>query len=380
MKAVTYQGLLNVKVKNVSDPKIEKDDDMIVRVTAASVCGSDLHLYHGFVPSLEKDYVIGHEAVGVVEEVGNKVEKFKRGDKVVIPFNIACGHCFYCESGLESQCDEANKEVQSEVGAIYGCSRLYGDYWGSQAELVRVPFANFAPFKVPNDCEITDDVLVLLTDALPTSYWGVENAGVKKGDTVIVLGCGPIGLMTQKLAWLKGAKRVIAVDHITYRLEHARKYNKVETYNFKETKNLSELLIDITNGGADVVIDCVGVSGKMTPVELVETALRLQGGAMGAIVMASQVVRKGGTIQLIGAYGLRYNAFPLGDLFARNITLKMGYAPVIHQIPYLYTLLHNKQFNPSDLITHHLSLDDGEHAYNIFNKRKENCLKIILNP
>lgn len=380
MKAVTYQGILKVEVKNVPDPVIQLPDDIIVRVTASSICGSDLHLYHGMIPSLEKDYVIGHEAVGIVEELGREVNGLKKGDKVVIPFNVACGHCFYCENGLESQCDETNKEEKPEAGAMFGCSRLYGDYFGSQAEWLRVPFANFTRFKVPDDNELSDEVLVLLADAIPTAYWGVTDAGVKPGDTVIVIGSGPIGLLTQKFSWLKGASRVIAIDRIPYRLEHARRTNGVEVYNFEETKELSDLLLELTKGGADVVIDCVGASGKMSPIEFAETALFLQGGGLTAIKMASQVVRKGGVVQLVGVYGLRYNGFPLGDFFARNITLKMGYAPAIHHTKYLYELLKKEKMKVDDIITHHMPLTDGEKAYQVFNKRKDHALKIILKP
>jgi len=378
MKAVTYQGFMNVKVKEVPEPIIKQPEDVIVKVTHASICGSDLHFYHGMIPSLEKEYVLGHEAIGVVEEVGNDVFGLKRGDKVVIPFNIACGKCIYCKSNLESQCENVN--VEGEIGACYGCSRLYGDYSGSQAEYVRVPFANFAPFKVPENNVVTDEELLLLADALPTAFWGIDHAGVKNGDTVIVIGCGPIGLITQKLAWLRGAKRVIAVDRILYRLEFAKNWSHAECYLYNDSKELSDVLLELTSGGADVVIDCVGMSGKMTSLELVETALQFQGGALGAIEFASQVVRKGGTIQLIGVYGLRYNQFPLGDLFIRNITLKMGIAPVIHSIPYLYNLLQSKQLELSDVITHKLPITEAEHAYRIFNKRIENCLKIILSP
>jgi S-(hydroxymethyl)glutathione dehydrogenase / alcohol dehydrogenase len=380
MKAVTYQGIFNVEVKNVPDPVIQLPDDIIVRVTASSICGSDLHLYHGMIPSLEKDYVIGHEAVGIVEELGREVNGLTKGDKVVIPFNIACGHCFYCENGLESQCDEANKEEKPEVGAMFGCSRLYGDYFGSQAEWLRVPFANFTRFKVPEDNELSDETLVLLADAIPTAYWGVTNAGVKPGDTVIVIGSGPIGLLTQKFSWLKGASRVIAIDRIPYRLEHARRTNAVEVYNFEETNELSDLLLELTKGGADVVIDCVGASGKMSPIEFAETALFLQGGGLTAIKMAAQVVRKGGVVQLVGVYGLRYNGFPLGDFFVRNITLKMGYAPAIQHTSYLYELLKKEKIRVDDLITHHMPLTDGKKAYQLFNKRKDRCLKIILKP
>lgn len=380
MKAVTYQGILDVEVKNVPDPVIQLPDDIIVRVTATSICGSDLHLYHGMIPSLEKDYVIGHEAVGIVEELGREVKGLTKGDKVVIPFNIACGHCYYCENGLESQCDQANKEEKPEAGAMFGCSRLFGDYFGSQAEWLRVPFANFTRFKVPEDNELSDEVLVLLADAIPTAYWGVTNAGVKPGDTVIVIGSGPIGLLTQKFSWLKGASRVIAIDRISYRLEHARRNNAVEVFNFEETNELSDLLLELTKGGADVVIDCVGASGKMTPMEFAETALFLQGGGLTAIKMAAQVVRKGGTVQLVGVYGLRYNGFPLGDFFARNITLKMGYAPAIHHTTYLYELLKKEKIRVDDIITHHMPLIDAKKAYQVFNKRKEQCLKIILKP
>ncbi|MCM3410587.1 alcohol dehydrogenase catalytic domain-containing protein [Metabacillus litoralis] len=378
MKAVTYQGFMDVKVKEMPNPVMKQNDDIIVRVTHTSICGSDRHFYHGMVPSMGKDYIIGHEAVGIVEEIGSRVHKVKKGDKVAIAYNIACGECLNCQNKLESQCLVSNPE--GEIGACFGCSRLYGDYSGSQAEYVRVPFANFGTFKVPKNNSIPDEELLLLTDALSTAYWGIEQAGVKKGDTVIILGCGPIGLLTQKLAWFRGAKRVIAIDHVPYRLEHSKKWNNTEVFNFNQHKDLEHHIKEITKGGADVVIDCVGMSGKMTPTEMVETALRLQGGALGAIELASQLVRSGGVIQLIGIYGLRYNQFPLGDLFARNITLKMGLASVIHIMPFLYELLQSKQISINDVITHTLPLDKAEHAYRIFNSHKEKCLKIILKP
>lgn len=377
MKAVTYQGFMDVKVKEMPKPKLKNKDDIIVRVTHTSICGSDRHLYHGMIPSMGKDYIIGHEAVGIVEEVGPDVHKVHVGDKVAVPYNIACGKCINCQNQLESQCINSNPE--GEIGGCYGCSRLYGDYSGSQAEYVRVPFANFGTFKVPDYNEVPDEELLLLTDAFSTAYWGINQAGVKEGDTVVVLGCGPIGLLTQKLAWYRGAKRVIAIDNVPYRLEHANKWNKVETFHNKD-KELEQKLKEMTKGGADVVIDCVGMSGKMTPTEKVETALGLQGGALGAIELASQIVRIGGTIQLIGIYGLRYNQFPLGDLYIRNITLKMGMASVIHIMPFLHELVQSQQVKITDVITHMLPLDQAEHAYRIFNGHKENCLKIILKP
>ncbi len=378
MKAVTYQGIKDVKVKEVPDATLQKRDDILVRITSTAICGSDLHLVHGMIQNLQEDYIIGHEPMGIVEEVGPEVTKVKKGDRVVVPFTIACGQCFYCQNHLESQCDNSNDN--GEVGAFFGYTGTFGGYPGGQAELLRVPFANFTPFVVPEDCEMEDEKLLFLSDVIPTAYWGVDNAGVKPGDTVIVLGCGPVGLMTQKFAWMKGAKRVIAVDYIQYRLEHAKRTNKVEIFDFTKEHNAGNALKEMTGGGADVVIDCVGMDGKMTMMEVVETALKLQGGSMGAILIASQAVRKGGTIQLVGVYGLRYNAFPLGDLFARNITLKMGQAPVIHYLPHLYDMIKRGDFDPTDIITHKLPLSEAEHGYGIFDQKLDDCIKVILKP
>src|SRR5690606_15286829 len=263
--------------------------------------------------NMPKDFIIGHEPMGIVEEVGPEVTRVKKGDRVIIPFNVACGQCWYCTHELESQCDNANPH--GDAGAYLGYSETFGGYAGGQAEYLRVPYANFMPFKVPDDCEMEDEKLLFLSDILPTAYWGVDNAGVKEGDTVIVLGCGPVGLLAQKFAWLKGAKRVIAVDYIGYRLEHAKRTNQVEIVNFEDEKNIGNHLKEMTQGGADVVIDCVGMDGKKTLMEHVQSMLMLQGGTMGALLIASQAVRKGGTIQVVGVYGMRYNAFPLGDLF-----------------------------------------------------------------
>lgn len=378
MKAVTYQGIKDIQVKEVHDPKIEKPDDIIVRITTSAICGSDLHLIHGMIPNLPEDYIIGHEPIGVVEEVGPEVTRLKKGDRVIVPFNVACGVCIYCKTQLTSQCDNSNPHGQ--MGGFFGYSETAGGYAGGQAEYMRVPYGNFTPFRIPDNCEVEDEKLVLLGDALSTAYWSVDSAGVKEGDTVIVLGCGPVGLLTQKFAWLKGAKRVIAVDYIDYRLEHAKRHNHVETINFEDDENIGNNLKEMTQGGADVVIDCVGMDGKMTTIEMIATGLKLQGGAMGAIVIASQAVRKGGTVQLTGVYGLRYNAFPLGDFFARNITLRMGQAPVIPYIPYLYNLVAEGKVDPGDIITHILPLDQAKHGYHVFDNKSEGCIKVLLKP
>jgi len=378
MKAVTYQGIKNVKVKEVTDPKMEKKDDIIVKITTTAICGSDLHLIHGMIPNFPEDYIIGHEPMGIVEEVGPDVTRVKKGDRVIVPFNVSCGDCIYCKSDLTSQCDNSNPH--GDAGAFFGYSETFGGYPGGQAEFLRVPYGNFTPFKIPENCEVEDEKLCLLSDVIPTSYWSVDNAGVKNGDTVIILGCGPIGLMAQKFAWLKGAKRVIAVDYVDYRLDHAKKHNKVETVNFEQEEEIGLHLKEITNGGADVVIDCVGMDGKMSPLEFLATGMKLQGGAMGSLVIATQAVRKGGMIQITGAYGARYNAFPLGDIFNRNVNIRTGQAPVIPYLPHLYNQINEGVFDPGDIITHRLSLDDAAHGYEVFDTKTDGCIKVILKP
>ena len=378
MKAVTFQGIKNVKVKQVQDPKIQKTDDIIVRLTSTAICGSDLHLIHDMVPNLPQDYVIGHEPMGVVEEVGPEVTKLKKGDRVIIPFNVSCGECFFCKHDLTCQCDNSNPN--GENGGFFGYSEPFGGYPGGQAEYMRVPYGNFTPFRIPDNCEVEDEKLLLMSDAMATAYWSVENAGVKAGDTVIILGCGPVGHLAQKFAWLNGAKRVIAVDYIDYRLEHARRTNKVETVNFEQHQNTGEYLREITHGGADVVIDCVGMDGKMPPLEFLASGLKLQGGAMGALVIATQAVRKGGTIQVTGVYGARYNAFPLGDIFNRNVNLRTGQAPVIPYMPRLYNMLVEGKVDPSDIITHRLPLDQAEYGYEVFDTKTDGCIKVVLKP
>ncbi|WP_379136346.1 zinc-dependent alcohol dehydrogenase [Paenibacillus sp. sgz500958] len=378
MKAVTYQGKNKVEVKEVPDAKLQKKDDILVRITTTAICGSDLHIYYGEIPGMNDDYIIGHEPMGIVEEVGPEVTRVKKGDRVIVPFNVACGQCFYCQHEMESQCDHANDA--KDTGGYLGYSNTYGGYAGGQAELLRVPYGNFGPFVVPEDAEMEDEKVLFLSDIVPTAWWGVEHAGVKKGDTVIVLGCGPVGLLTQKFAWMKGASRVIAVDHVPYRLQHAKLTNNVEIYNFEETADIEKHLKEITRGGADVVIDCVGLDAKKTVVEKVETTLMLQGGSLGAFRIAADVVRKCGTIQLVGVYGLTYNMFPLGHLFERNITLKMGQAPVIHYMPMLYKMIKENKFDPTDIITHRLPISKAEHGYKVFGGKEEECIKVVLKP
>ena len=376
MKAVVYEGVRDVAVREVKDPRLERDDDVIVRVTSTAICGSDLHLIHGTVTGMYPGYVLGHETMGIVEECGKDVTRVKKGDRVVVPFPVACGHCAFCEAGEFSQCGSSNPN--GEAGGLLGYSKNFGDYAGGQAEYLRVPYANVGPVVVPE--ELTDEQALFTTDILPTSRWGVEQGGVKKGDTVVVLGCGPVGLLTVKWALYEGAGRVIAVDNVGYRLEHAASYPGVETVNFEDHGSTGLYLKELTHGGADVVIDCVGMDGKMSAVEKVETALKLQAGSKAAIEMSSEAVRKCGTVVMLGVYGGRYNLFPLGNLFSRNVTLKMGQCPATRYVEPILKLIREGKFDATDIITHRLSLDEGARGYEVFDKKLEGCIKVILKP
>lgn len=375
MKAIVYDGLQKVDCREVADPKIEKSDDIIVKVTSTAICGSDLHLVHGMVKGMYDGFIMGHETMGIVEEVGKDVTKVKKGDRVIIPFPVACGHCFFCEHEEYSQCDNSNE--YGEAGGLFGYSKSYGNYAGGQAEYIRVPYANVGP-KVINE-DLSDEQVLFLTDILPTSYWGTEIGNVKNGDTVVVLGCGPVGLLTIKWCILKGASRIIAVDRVGYRLEHAKGYG-VEVVNFEEYDETGAYIKEITSGGADVVIDCVGLDGKMSIVEKVETALKLQGGAKSGIEIASQAVRKCGNVALVGVYGTKYNNFPLGNFFTRNITLRMGQCPATRYTDFILDKIKKNEIDATDIIIHKLSLEEGRHAYEIFDAKEDNCIKVILKP
>lgn len=330
---------------------------------------------HGLVKGMYDGYVLGHETMGIVEEVGKEVKNLKKGDRVVIPFPVACGHCEFCDRGEFSQCDHSND--YGESGGLLGYSKYHGNYAGGQAEYIRVPYANVGPKKVPEG--LTDEQVLFVTDVLPTSYWGTEIANVKAGDTVVVLGCGPVGLMTIKWCIQKGAGRIIAVDRVGYRLEHARSYG-VEALNFEEYEQVGEYIKEMTHGGAHCVIDCVGLDGKTSVVEKIETALKLQGGSKSAIEMASQCIRKTGTVALIGVYGNKYNNFPLGNFFSKNVSIKMGQCPATRYVDLLLQKIQKGEFDATDIITHTLSLEEGSHAYSIFDKKEDNCIKVILRP
>lgn len=382
MKAVTFQGKKKMKVKKVADPKIIEPTDAIIKITASGICGSDLHLYHQGDMFMDKDFVIGHEPMGIVEEVGKDVKNLKKGDRVVIPFNIGCGDCFYCNNQMESQCDQSNEEPANwkmDNGALFGFGQMHGNFWGGQAEYLRVPYADFSSFVVP-DSDLKDEQVLFLSDVVPTAYWSVEHAGVKAGDTVIVLGCGPIGLMAQKFAKLKGADRVIAIDNVEHRLEHAKKYNGVEVYNFDKEKEIGKLLKEKTSGGADVVIDCVGFDGAQSSPEPKLSKTSQQRGTISPIITAAESVRKFGTIQLTGIYGTPADNFPLDLIFNRNVRLTTGQAPVIHLMPKLYEMIKDEVFDPTEIITHTFPLEKADEAYKVFDEKRDNNIKVVFKP
>src|SRR5699024_966998 len=372
----------NMEVREVHDPIIEESTDAIIKITASGICGSDLHLYHQGDLFMDPGFVIGHEPMGIVEEVGKDVKTLKKGDRVVIPFNIGCGDCFYCNNEMESQCDNSNPSPASwkmDNGGLFGFGGMHGNHWGGQAEYLRVPFADFSSFKVP-DSDLKDEQVLFLSDVVPTAYWSVEHAGVKSGDTVIVLGCGPIGLMAQKFAKLKGAERVIAIDNIEHRLNHAKKFNEAEEYNFSKEDNIGKLLHESTRGGADVVIDCVGMDGQIAQADLEISSNSAQLGNISPIITAAETVRQFGTIQLTGIYGTPADNFPIDLIFNRDVQVKSGQAPVIHQMPKLYEMIKNEVFDPTEIITHTLPLEDASQAYDIFDQKKDNNIKVILKP
>ena len=376
MQAVTVQGKNKVKVKKMKAPEIQEGTDMIIKVTSTAICGSDLHLYRKNMP-ISDDYIIGHEPMGIVEEVGPGVKKVKKGDRVVIPFNVSCGHCHFCENQMESQCDNSNPH--QDTGGYFGFSEQFGNYPGGQAEYLRVPYADFTSFIVPERSELEDESVLFLSDVMPTAYWSVENSGVKNGDTVIILGSGPIGLMTQKFAWMKGANRVIAVDNNQMRLDHAKRTNNVETFNYKQHDNLGKHLHEITKGGAEVVIDCVGMDGEITGKDHIKT-LGGQIGTIDPIIMATDMVKKFGTIQLTGIYGTPATGYPIHKIFIRNVTVKAGQAPVIHYMPELYNMVEQGKIDPTDIITHQVPLKQAEKMYKMFNDRADGCIKVVMKP
>ncbi len=386
MKALVFHSMKKVTVDTVPDPVIKKSTDAIIKVTSTAICGSDLHIYNGFVPQL-KPLVLGHEFMGIVEETGKGVTKLKKGDRVVVPFPIACGHCYFCGHELPGHCENSNPEkygpegglIDQKGGGMFGYTDLYGGYDGGQAEFVRVPYADFGPRIVP--AGITDEQVLFLTDIFPTGWSGVDWAELKGGETVAVFGCGPVGLMAQKSAWLKGAQRVIALDVEDYRLENSKRLCNTETINAKNKEEAIEKIRELTNGrGADVCIDAVGMEADRSLLDRVASVIHLEKGTINALKMCLSSVRRGGTVSILGVYGNPYDNFPISQIFDKGITIKCGQAPVHKYIDMLMKLVTEGKIVLNDIITHRLPLDQAAHAYDIFNKKEDGCVKVVLHP
>ncbi|WP_242686187.1 zinc-dependent alcohol dehydrogenase [Aeromicrobium sp. IC_218] len=376
---MVYRGPYKVRVESKPDPVIEHPGDAIVRVVRAAICGSDLHLYHGMMPDTRVGMTFGHEFIGVVEEVGPDVQNVKVGDRVMVPFNIYCGSCWFCARGLYSNCHNVNPNATA-VGGIYGYSHTCGGYDGGQAERVRVPFADVGPSVIPDD--LHDEDALLMTDALSTGYFGAQLADIVEGDTVVVLGAGPVGLFAARSAWLMGAARVIVVDHLDYRLEKARTFAHAETINFGQVDDVVvEMKKQTDYLGADRVIDAVGAEADGNFTQHVTAAkLKLQGGSPVALNWAIDGVRKGGTISVMGAYGPLFSAVKFGDAMNKGLTLRMNQAPVKRQWPRLLEHIRNGYFSPRDIITHRVPLEHVAEAYHLFSAKLDDCVKPVIVP
>lgn len=379
MLAMNYRGPYRVRIGRKPYPEILHPQDAIVRVTRSCICGSDLHLYHGLVPDTRVGSTFGHEFIGIVEQVGPSVEKLKVGDHVLVPFNIACGTCVFCKQELYGNCHESNPQATA-VGAIFGYSHTAGGYDGGQAEYVRVPFADVGPTVIPADMDPDD--AVLLTDVFPTGYQAAEMGGIKVGDTVVVFGAGPVGIMAAKSAWLFGAGRVIVIDHIEYRLEFVRNYAQCESYNFRSMKDPVLFLKKITGGlGADVCIDAVGCEAAGAALQTITgTKLMLQAGSATALHWAINSVKKGGIVSIVGVYGPTDNLVPIGNVLNKGLTIRANQASVKRLLPKLIDHIQSGRVSPKDIITHRVPLEEVADAYHIFSSKLDNCIKTILIP
>ncbi len=385
MKAAVFHKIGDISVDNVDDPKLEKSDDIIIKVTSTAICGSDLHIYDGFVPQL-KDQVLGHEFMGIVEETGPDVTKVKKGDRVVVPFTIACGQCFFCQQGFHPSCEHSNPEMygpegdlmKGKGGGMFGYTDMYGGYSGGQAEYVRVPYGNTGPKIIPDGLD--DDQVLFLTDIFPTGWSAVKWGHVKPGDTVVIFGSGPVGLMAQKAAWLNGAKRVIAVDPLDYRLEKARRVNNVDTLNANED-DLREKIYAMTDGrGADVAIDAVGMEASRTFLEKVKTVINVEKGTSKVIEMCTEAVRRNGTVSVVGVYASPYDNFPIHRIFDKGLIMQFGQAQTHMYIDECFEMVRSGKVVLDDIITHRLPLSKASEAYDMFKQKTDDCVKVVLKP
>ena len=393
MKAVCWNGKNDVRVETVPDPELLNPRDAIIRVTLTAICGSDLHLYDGYIPTMEPGDILGHEFMGEVVETGREVRNLSKGDRVVVPFAIACGRCFFCERQYWSLCDNSNpnaymlEKLYGEAGGgLFGYSHMYGGYAGGQAEYVRVPFADVGPLKISNGAgHLRDDQVLFLSDILPTGYMAAENCNIQPGDVVAVWGCGPVGQFTMRSAMMLGAERVIGIDRFEARLQMAERFANAQTINYEKTPDVVEELKEMTGGrGPDHCIDAVGMEahGKSLAAlyDRAKQAARISFDRPTALREAIQACRKGGTVSIPGVYGGFLDKFPLGAAFAKGLTLKMGQTHVHKYLRPLLDRVLNGELDPSTVISHRVPLIDAPEAYEMFKNKEDECLKVVLTP
>ena len=389
MRAVCYHGKEDVRVETVPDPKILNPRDAIVKITATAICGSDLHIYDGYIPTMEKGDVLGHEFMGEVVEVGRDNNKLRVGDRVVVPFTIACGNCFFCKEQLWSLCDNSNpnawmleKITGFSGSALFGYSHMYGGYPGGQAEYARVPFADVGPLRVPTS--LSDEQVLFLSDILPTGYMAAENCHIQPGDTVAVWGCGPVGQFAIQSAFLLGAERVIAIDRVPERLALAAAHSRAEVLNYSDV-DVADTLRTMTGGqGPDACIDAVGLEAHGTTLDawydVAKTSMYMATDRTHALRQAISCCRKGGTVSIPGVYGGLLDKFPLGAAFAKGLTLKMGQTHMHRYMPGLLDRIERGEIDPSFIITHRVTLDDAPKMYRVFRDKRDACIKVVMKP
>lgn len=387
MKAAVIHAPKKITYDTVDDPQIKEDRDIILKVTSTTICGSDLHLYSGGIPQA-RPMVIGHEFMGIVEEVGKGISNLAVGDRVVVPFPISCGHCFFCQNHSPVNCENSNPEfygpegnvMNQKGGGLFGYSDLYGGYDGGQSQYVRVPYADVGPRKVPDN--FTDEQLLFLTDIFPTGYTAVDWAELKGGEFVVIFGAGPVGLMTAKSAWLRGAGRVVIVDTLVYRLSKAREVANCETILWdNDVDAVLDQIRSMTNGrGADVCIDAVGFEPDRNFLEKAKAVINVEKGSTKVLEACMSAVRRAGTVVVMGVYPMHYDNFPVGRFFDKGIKLRGGQAPVHVYIDELLKYVVEGRVKLDDIITHRLPLSEIAHAYEIFQKKEDDCVKIILDP
>lgn len=389
MKALCWQGKENVRVETVNDPQILNPRDAIIKVTLTAICGSDLHLYDGYIPTMEPGDILGHEFMGEVVEIGKEVKNLKVGDRVVVPFTIACGHCYFCENQLWSLCDNSNpnawiaeKLYGFSPSGLFGYSHMMGGYAGGQAQYVRVPFADIGPIKIPDT--LRDDQVLFLSDIFPTGYMAAENCTIRPGYVVAVFGCGPVGLFAIRSAFMLGAERVIAIDRIPERLAKAREA-RADVFNYDDDDDVVEVLKKMTGGrGPDACIDCVGMEAHghdfVARYDSAKQMLKLSFDRPKVLRQAILACRKGGTVSVPGVYGGLLDKIPFGAAFGKGLTFKMGQT---HMHSYLHPLLRRieqGEIDPSFVISHRVGLEEAPAAYRTFRDKRDQCVKVVLDP